>query len=487
MRKERVQVDIQHHFQMPIIPARGRSPMRHVIICQEQAFLAQSCPPESEENTLLYLVDDRSLQRKLSKAGHKALSGNLRDHRIYQRANIGHQDQILIQVRDPHLAEDIVHQLWQIHEHPSVAVITDNGFYPTLPPTVKHVSMAKLLSEASSVELRRARNHQMVQQLQEVLGEVKNLLILVQHDPDPDAIASALALRAVLGRNKTTTPIGSFGQVTRPENVTMIQLLDVEIERITPEKLKQYDGVALVDVQPPYFGELLSEADAVIDHHPCVAPYTARYQDIRTSFGATATIFVQYLQAIDAKITQRLATALYYGIKTDTLFLGRETTEADIEAFTCLYPRANHSLIRRMERPKLPLRDLDAFGYALRARMIVGTTFFTHLGIVEREDVLPQFAEFCLQVECVERAVVSGIFGGNLVVSVRNEAHGKSAGELVRNAFGYLGSAGGHRCMAKAVVPLTALEQEFGRLSDTQLGQLIQNQMMPYLGVPVAV
>lgn len=461
--------------------------MRHVIICQEQAFLAQDRPTISPRDSLLYLVDDRSLQRKLSRVGVKALSGNLRSSRIYQRAQINDKDQILIQVHNPHLAEDIVQQLWQYHDHPSVAVITDNGLQPTLPPTVKHVSMAKLLSEASSVELRRSRNHQMAQQLRDTLSEVKNLLILLQHDPDPDAIASALALRSVLGRNKTTAPIGSFGKVTRPENATMVQLLDVEIERVTSEKLMEYDGIALVDVQPPYFGDLLPDVDAVVDHHPLVAPYATRYRDIRTNFGATATIFVQYLQAIDAKITQRLATALYYGIKTDTLFLGRETTEADVEAFTYLYPLANHSLIRRMERPKLPLRDLDAFGYALRARTIIGTTLFTHLGIVEREDVLPQFAEFCLQVEGVERAVVSGIFGGNLIVSVRNETYGKSAGELVRHAFGSLGSAGGHRCMAKAVVPLTALEQEFGRLSDAELGQLVQSQMMPSLGVPVAV
>lgn len=461
--------------------------MRHVIICQERALLAQDNSIVPEKDSALYLVDDRSLQRKLSKAGYEALSGDLRRSRIYQRAHINHDDQILIQIHNPHLTEDILHQLWQIDDHPSVAVITENGFLPTLPPTVKHVSMAQILSHATSFELRRARNHQRVQQLRETLAEVRNLLILVQHDPDPDAIASGLALRKVLGRKKTTAPIGSFGQVTRPENVTMVQLLDTEIEQITPDKLSQYDGIALVDVQPPYFGDLLPRVDVVIDHHPFTAPYMTRYRDVRTNFGSTSTIFVEYLQAISAKVTQRLATALYYGIKTDTLFLGRETTDADIDAFTYLYPLANHSLIRRMERPKLPLRDLDAFGYALRARTIIGTTFFTHLGMVEREDVLPQFAEFCLQVEGVERSVVSGIFKGNLVVSVRNEAHGKSAGELVRLAFDYLGSAGGHRCMAKAVVPLTNLEKEFGRLSDSELGQLIQNQMMQYLSAPVAV
>ena len=459
--------------------------MRHVIICQERTLLAQSCPELEDDKKSLYLVDDRTLQRKLSKAGHTAFYGNLRDERLYERAQIKRDDQVLIQVQDPQLTEKIVQNLYHHTEPPAVAVVTANGTAPTLPPTVKHISLSHLLSHESQAQLRHARTHQKVQRLREVLEPVDNLLILIQHDPDPDAMASALALRALLGRNKITAPIGSFGQVTRPENITMVQLLSVEIEHITVEKLRDYDGIALVDVQPPYFGDLLPRVDAVIDHHPCVAPYEARYRDIRTSFGATSTIFVQYLQAVDAKITQRLATALYYGIKTDTLFLGRETTDADIEAFTYLYPLANHGFIRRMEHPKLPLRDLDAFGYALRCRAIIGTTFFTHLGMVEREDVLPQFAEFCLQVEGVEWSVVSGIFGGNLIVSVRNVAYVKSAGELVRNAFGALGSAGGHRSMAKAVIPLANVEQAYGRMSDADLIRWIQQQVTQYLGVSV--
>jgi nanoRNase/pAp phosphatase (c-di-AMP/oligoRNAs hydrolase) len=456
--------------------------MRHVIICQEQALFAQGHPKPPSDNSVLYLVDDRSLQRKLAKAGYHAISGDLCDGRIYQRAHVSHDDYILIQVHNARLTEAIIEQLQQIDEQPSVAVITENGCVAQLPPTVKHVSAEKLLSQAIDAALRHARTHQMVQRLRDVLSGTKNLLILMQHDPDPDAIASALALRTLLGRNKTTARLGSFGKVTRPENVTMIRLLEVEIEQITAETLNQYDGLALVDVQPPYFGEgVLSSVDAVIDHHPCVASYAARYCDVRSHFGSTSTIFVQYLQAVDAKVTQRLATALYYGLKTDTLFLGRETTDADIEAFTYLYPLANHSLIRRMERPELPLRDLDALGYALRARTISDTTFFTHVGLVEREDVLPQFAEFCLQVENIERSVVSGIFCGNLVVSLRSDAHVKGAGGLVRQAFGQFGSAGGHRSMAKAVVPLAVLEEHFGRLSDADLAQFVQNQIMQCL------
>ena len=462
--------------------AGERSSMRHVVICQEQAFLGNGYPTPYDPETVLYLVDDRGLQRKLSKAGYAAISGDLSDPRIYQRARVKPDDQILIQVQSPELTENIIQHLQQIDDQPSVAVITANGCHATLPPAVKHVSADSLMRQATETALRRARTHHWVQELRQALAQAKNLLILLQHDPDPDAIASALALRTLLGRNKTTTPIGSFGQVTRPENVTMIRLLEVEIETITAADLAHYDDIALVDVQPPYFDDLLPPVGAVIDHHPRVAPYKAKYCDVRTNFGSTSTIFVQYLQAVNAKVTQRLATALYYGLKTDTLFLGRETTDADIEAFTYLYPLANHSLIRRMERPQLPLRDLDALGYALRARAINDSTFFTHVGLVEREDVLPQFAEFCLQVEGIERSVVSGIFCGNLVVSLRSHTHVKGSGALVQHAFKQYGSAGGHRSMAKAVIPLATLEEHFGRLNDADLAQFVQNQIMQCLG-----
>lgn len=460
----------------------GRSSMRHVIICQESALLPQAYPQPPEHEEVLYLVDDRTFQRKLSKAGHQALSGDLRGGRIYQRAHVNRDDKVLIQVRNPELTEDIIEQLQHVESKPSVAVLTRNGSTPDLPETVKQVSAEALVAQATETALCRSGTHHQVQTLRDILAPAKNLLILVQHDPDPDAIASALALRTILGRNKTTAPIGSFGKVTRPENATMVRLLEVEIEHIAANDLGNYDAIALVDVQPSYFDGCLPAVDAVVDHHPRTADYEARYCDVRTNFGSTATIFVQYLQAVGAKVTQRLATALYYGLKTDTLFLGRETTDADIEAFAYLYPLANHSLIRRMERPEVPLRDLDALGYALRARAINGSTFFTHVGLVEREDVLPQFAEFCLQVEEIERSVVSGIFCGNLVVSLRSHSHVKGSGGLVRHAFGQFGSAGGHRSMAKAVIPLAALEEHFGRLNDADLAQFVQNQIMQCLG-----
>src|SRR5262245_49828384 len=202
--------------------------MRHVYICQEQAYLAHGRTTFNDNETVIYLVDDRSLQRKLAKDGCLALCGDLRDGRIYQRAHITQEDDVLIQVNSPQLTQDIVHYLWRIPHPPSMAVIFENGHRPTLPPPVKHISVDKLLSQAARTKLRQARDHQRVRQMRTVLEDCENLLILIQHDPDPDAIASGLALRTLLGRNKTTARIGSFGQVTRPEKVAMVQPLGFE-------------------------------------------------------------------------------------------------------------------------------------------------------------------------------------------------------------------------------------------------------------------
>jgi len=54
--------------------------------------------------------------------------------------------------------------------------------------------------------------------------------------------------------------------------------------------------------------------------------------------------------------------------------------------------------------------------------------------------------------------VVSGTFQNDLIISVRTYDTGKSAGEAARAAFGERGNAGGHRTMAKGIIPLENLK-----------------------------
>jgi nanoRNase/pAp phosphatase (c-di-AMP/oligoRNAs hydrolase) len=133
-----------------------------------------------------------------------------------------------------------------------------------------------------------------------------------------------------------------------------------------------------------------------------------------------------------------------------------------MEAFAHLYELANHNIVRRIERPELPLDALDALGDALVHRQILHNVLFAHLGPVSRPDLIPQFADLCLQVAGIEWSVVSGLTGDEVHISVRNVGYVRAAGDVVQEAFGPLGSAGGHRTAAKAVIPLREWEARVG-------------------------
>jgi len=235
--------------------------------------------------------------------------------------------------------------------------------------------------------------------------------------------------------------------------------------------------LALVDVQPPYFEKPLGRVDLVVDHHPKRIAFKARFADLRSNYGATSTIFTEYLRAAGMEPSQRLATALVYGIKTDTLFLERGSNLADLSAFNFLYPIANKAMISRIERPALPREDLEAMGRALSRLQVENGVAVIHLGEINREDVIPQLAEFCLQIEGVDWSVVSGLVKDRVVISVRNVGFVKRAGEIMKKLYDDIGSAGGHRAMAKAVVPLDRFKERFGEVSE----RVIREAMVPMI------
>ena len=177
--------------------------------------------------------------------------------------------------------------------------------------------------------------------------------------------------------------------------------------------------------------------------------------------------------ANDIKLNQRVATALLYGIKTDTLMLGRNVNSADIEAFTSLYPLANHNLIRRMENPSLNPQDVSFFIKALKKQIVIDKILFVHLGRVKQEDIIPRLADFCLQIEGVDWSVISGLFQKNLVISLRNVGYVKSAGDIVRKIFNDSSIAGGHRTMAKAVMPTKKFMISFGITSTKMIQEKV--------------
>lgn len=318
-------------------------------------------------------------------------------------------------------------------------------------------------------------NRERLRQIRAIADDAERVALLLQDDPDPDGVASAIALRTLLGRNRATTPLFSFGKTTRAENLAMLRLLDVVVEPVTTDILRSFPCVALLDVQPPYFDERLPHAEIVIDHHPRARPFEVPFCDLRTHYGATSSILTEYLEADGADVSQRLATALLYGIKSDTLMLNRETGPADLRAFMSLYPLTNYNTMRRIERPDLPLAFAGFLSRVLPRIQKERQLLVLHVGGVEREDVIPQLADFCMQFEDTEWVVVSGRFNGAIVMSIRNPGYVRSAGDLVRKLFEGKGRAGGHRSMAKAVIPLRNWRRAFGSSRDSAVGDILRS------------
>jgi nanoRNase/pAp phosphatase (c-di-AMP/oligoRNAs hydrolase) len=331
-------------------------------------------------------------------------------------------------------------------------------------PELYYLALSELFGGPLLTEFSRSLTRLRVHQYQRFLSDAERVLILLHNDPDPDALASGLALRNVLRRNKQTAIIAAIQGVTRPENLRMLNLLDIHVETITPQQVADYDRVAMVDVQPHYFGGGIDRVDLVIDHHPEQPGYSAVFKDIRPDYGSTSTILTEHLRAVDANISERTATAMLYAIKSDTLFFNRQANRVDIEAFSYLYPLADAALIRKMEGAEITMERLE---YVLQAKQhgrIVEQVFCSFLGTSPREDFIPYVADFYLQLENVKWTIVSGIVNDSLIMSVRNLGYSRNAGEFVRKYFADIGSAGGHRAMAKAVVPLAAFRAKFGNL-----------------------
>ena len=111
--------------------------------------------------------------------------------------------------------------------------------------------------------------------------------------------------------------------------------------------------------------------------------------------------------------------------------------------------------------------------------------FSAFVGEAPREDFIPYTADFFLQLEDVKWTIVAGVVVGSLILSVRNLGYSRNAGEFVKRWFGEIGSAGGHRAMAKAVVPLERFREKYGELTGPAITRLISEMAEQFLHEPV--
>ncbi len=300
--------------------------------------------------------------------------------------------------------------------------------------------------------------------------------VLVAINADPDAIASAMAVKRLLWRKVAGVTISSVNVIKRPDNLAMIRLLRVTVVPWEEIDFSRFSRVIYVDSQPDHckeFGGL--PADLIIDHHPDTG-HPAPYRDIRPQYGANASILTEYIRSARIKPSVYLATGLFYAIKTDTNNFKRTAGIEDVRAFQYLFRHANTHLVQKFEQAELKPGFLKFFKLALDQVRIRKGRAFVHLGRVPTPDLLVIIADFFMRVNNVSWSIVSGLHNKKLIVIFRNDGIRKNAGKLAQESFGALGSAGGHKSMARAEIAYNDIKDLVDVRDDQKMSRWVLRQ-----------
>lgn len=281
---------------------------------------------------------------------------------------------------------------------------------------------------------------------------------------DPDALASAMALKRLILHRVHSVDIMRINEVTRPDNLAMIRYLRIPARLWQPDKAASYDHFAMVDSQPahsPSFAELAYAL--VIDHHPltdlqgCLAPDA--YCDICPEIGATSSIMTQLMQGLRVRPGPLLATALLYGIRTDTAAFERSGGAEDLKAYQWLFRHADASLLRRISRSEYLRSWLPFFSRAFRSLTDCrGGGAMAAIGEVNSADIIVCVADFFARVHGLRWIAVCGVVDKTVIVIFRGDG-GRDIGRLADACFHDVGTAGGHRSLARAEFPVSAVPE----------------------------
>lgn len=315
-----------------------------------------------------------------------------------------------------------------------------------------------------------------VNRIKELIKPKDNVLIMIFENPDPDAIASAVALKVLFSKLKVKSTIAYTGNLTRHQNKVLIKELGKKIVNIDSLDIDKFTKKALVDAQP-YFFEGKYDFDIVIDHHPRRVRINVPFYDVRTRIGSTSTILTQYLLNARIRINKKLATALLYGIKTDTNNLERHTFDEDIRTFRYLYSRADPNLLRKIELAEMPRQALPYFEYAIKNLNIYKESIYVNLGKTDVPEIQVMIADFLMKIVGISSVVVSAVHENNLIVIFRNNDYVEDAGKLAAAAFGKIGHAGGHKYMARAEISCENLKKTCKPFSKKAIDAYIKKQL----------
>ncbi len=294
----------------------------------------------------------------------------------------------------------------------------------------------------------------------------KEMAIFLQDNPDPDAIASGLTLKHICKYCDVESKLYYGGTISHQKNKALINLLNIELislktKESAMEVVRSAGKIALIEASIPARNNILPEEvtpNLIFDHHPVdLSSVKGDFIDIQINIGATATIMTKYIRQLNLTPDISLATALLYGIRTDTKEFTRNTYPDDMNAASYLSPLVDKNIMSQLEHPPMGMETLDIIGMAINNKEIRGAYLTSFVGFISDRDALPQAAEMMLHLEGVYTVLVFGIIDDKIQLSARSRDSRVNLGRILQNAFGELNS-GGHATMAAGAIKLEKLD-----------------------------
>ena len=308
------------------------------------------------------------------------------------------------------------------------------------------------------------------------------IIIIVHDNPDPDCLASALALRHLFTMKLNKEAVITFsGMIARSENLMMAKELEIPLTPLNIVDLKEFQVVCMLDTQPGTGNNSFPpdhRVDIIIDHHPLrELSKLSRWVDVRPDYGGTATILYEYLVAQDVSLSTKLATALFYAIKSETQDLGREANRPDREAYLRLFQLANKKLLYEITHPKLCREYFLTISTAVEGARIFSTLLTSGLGKVMFPEIVAEMADFLIRLEGIETVLCMGQYGLEMIISLRTSRHDLNLGEIIKRMVDGMGTAGGHGMMAGGKIDMVTDD------SRSSIEKILTDRLLSELGL----
>jgi len=321
--------------------------------------------------------------------------------------------------------------------------------------------------------------------LRDLLRTRRRLLVLTHNNPDPDSLGGAIGLmefaRLACG---IESQLAITGKILRAENQAMVRELDIPMDRLDTIKLSDFDCVALVDTQPGFghtFVPAGTDVDIVIDHHVCddakIDPNVTAFVDVRPDIGATSSIVASYLMHAGVEPSSQAATALYYGIRTDTADLSRNVSELDVEVVDFLSHYVDRQRLAAITNPSLPIAYFRTLKEALSKVRLYDGLALCSLGRTTSAEMVAEVADLLLRMEGAKAVFCGGLIGQSYYVSVRTEVGGDAWALIKAGMEGEDGSCGGHGSVAGGSISMDCVESRTLRRLERRLERNVLKAM----------